>query len=474
MSIKKVLAGTLIAALCVTHPGMMVSAEEEAGAETTDAAVGAENGENEEKTAEEIAAEEEAKKKQAAYDTAVDTNSLKNWPEGPKVYAASAIVMDIESGAVLYAKKPDEQHFPASITKLLTTIVALENGELTDKVTFSEDSINILNWDDAHIGMKAGEEISLNDALYAVLLASANEVSYAVAESVGTKMGGGYDTFIEEMNRRAKELGCTGSHWVNPNGLHDDQHYTTAHDMALIASEVYQHEEFRTIMGTLEYRIQPTNITNEERVFQQNHKMLWNENYYYYEYCTGGKTGYTDQSGTTLVTMADNGTMQLAAVVLVDYGVDAYTDTRAMMDYVFNNFEKVTLADKETSEDIAGFQDEEAYVVLPAGVEFSDLECEITASGDESERTGTAVYTYDGQEVGSADVTLNESFYKKDKPEFQEHKGNDTADVQEKTEASPVIIIVSVCAAVLGILFLTVSYLQYKRRKERRRRRRRK
>lgn len=463
MTLKKVLLGILAAAMIVSQQGTTVSAEEE-----TDVSAGTEN---EEKTEEEIAAEEAAKK-QAAYEIPIDTNNLDGWPQGPNVYAASAIVMDMDSGAILYAKKADDQHYPASITKLLTTIVALENAELTDIVTFSEDSINILSWDDAHIGMKPGEQICLKDALYAVLLASANEVSYAVAENVGTKMGGGYDTFIEEMNQRAQELGCTGSNWVNPNGLHDEQHYTTAHDMALIASEVYQKEEFRTIMETLEYRIQPTNLTEEERVFQQNHKMLWEDSTYYYEYCTGGKTGYTDQSGTTLVTMAENGTLRLAAVVLVDYGVDAYTDTRAMFDYVFGNFEKVTVADKETNGYIESFQDEDAYVVLPEGIEFSQLECEITANEDDSEREGTVVYTYEGQKVGSAQVTLDTSYYKTTEMEFGERKGQEAAEEEEEEKGWPVTVIVIVIAAI-GVLFLAISYVQYRRRKARQLRRRR-
>ena len=217
--------------------------------------------------------------KRQALETPSETDQLENWPAGPAVYAHSAIVMDMNSGAILYSKKAEERHFPASITKLLTTLVALENAELTDKVTFSQASVDILNWDDAHIGMRPGEEISMKDALRAVLLASANEVSYAVAESTGiTHLNGGYDTFIELMNTRAKELGCTNSHWVNPNGLHDEEHYTTAHDMALIASAVYQQKEFRNIMNILEYRIPPTNLVDEERVFQQNHKMLWPEN----------------------------------------------------------------------------------------------------------------------------------------------------------------------------------------------------
>ena len=162
----------------------------------------------------------------------------------PSVTAESAIVMDVQSGAILYEKNIDKREYPASITKLLTTLVALDNAELTDTVEFSQDSISFLEYGDAHIGMTPGEQISMEDALYAVLLASANEVSYAVAESVGKKMGGGYDTFIQAMNDESEKLGCTGSHWTNANGLHDEQHYTTAHDMARIGAAVYQKEAF--------------------------------------------------------------------------------------------------------------------------------------------------------------------------------------------------------------------------------------
>ena len=173
---------------------------------------------------------------QASYDTVPDTDNIQGWPQGPRVYGNSAIVMDMDSGAVLYAKKPDERHYPASITKLLTALVALENSKTDDEVYFSEDSVSFLEPGDASIGMTPGEILSMNDALYGMLLASANEVSYAIAESVGKLMGGDYNTFIQAMNDRAAELGCTGSHWMNANGLHDEQHYTTAHDMALIAS----------------------------------------------------------------------------------------------------------------------------------------------------------------------------------------------------------------------------------------------
>ena len=227
----------------------------------------------------------------ASYETAPDTNSIEGWPQGPQVYGNSAIVMDMNSGAILYAKKSDEQRYPASITKLMTALVALENASLEDEVYFSEDSVSFLEYGDAHIGMTPGEILSMNDALYGMLLASANEVSYAIAESVGKSLGGGFDTFIQKMNDRAEEIGCTGSHWMNANGLHDEQHYTTAHDMAVIASKVYQFEEFRTVVQTLQYTIGPTNQVGESRTFQQNHKMLWPQNDNYYEYCTGGIYG---------------------------------------------------------------------------------------------------------------------------------------------------------------------------------------
>lgn len=401
---KRFLAYMLMIGLLFTQ-SLAVCAEEMDSAKTSDS----------EKTAEELAAEAEAKERTASYAASPETNALDNWPQGPSVYADSAIVMDMDSGAILYEKNGDKQHFPASITKLLTVLVALENAELSDTVYFTEDSVSFLEWDDAQIGMKPGEERTLEDSLYAILLASANEVSHAVAESVGEqRLGGDYDTFIRKMNTRAKELGCTGSNWVNPNGLHDDAHYTTAHDMALIASAVYQHEEFHKIMETLEYKIGSTNLTQEERVFQQNHKMLWPENYYYYEYCTGGKTGYTDQSKTTLVTMADNGKMRLAAVLLYDYGVDAYNDTRAMFDYVFDNFSKISVveAERKDSEDIRAFDDSAAYVVLPEGVEPSMLERKLTLT-ENGLRSGKICYTYEGQEVGSAGVTLTEAGYKK-------------------------------------------------------------
>lgn len=430
-----------------------------------------------EMTEEEKQAAEE-KEKQESYEVVPDTNAFEKWPQGPNVYGASVIVMDMDSKAILYGKKIDERHYPASITKLLTTLVALENGELSDTITFSEESVSFLEYGDASIGMTPGEILTLDEALYGVLLASANEVSYAVAENIGQKMGGGYSAFIQEMNERAVELGCTGSHWVNANGLHDEEHYTTAHDMALIASEVYKQEEFQNVMGTLSYTIPPTNLMNEERIVYQNHKMLWPENYYYYAYCTGGKTGYTDQAKTTLVTMADNGTMRLAAVVLYDYGVAAYDDTRAALDYAFENFNRISLNNQISttgSEEIESFS-EEAYVTVPNGVTFSELEQEITLL-DEETREGIAAYTYHGQNVGSASVILTKKYVESQKEEnknikiAQKEEKENTSKKTKSSSIARVAVSVGIAVVVLCIVWiLIVKYRQLKRRKKRHRR----
>ena len=421
---------------------------------------------------------------QAAYDIVPDTNNIRGWPQGPHVYGNSAVVVDMDSGAVLYGKKADERHYPASITKLMTALVALENSEPDDEVLFSQDSVSFLEYGDASIGMTPGEILSMNDAMYGMLLASANEVSYAIAESVGKLMGGDYNTFLQAMNDRAEELGCTDSHWMNANGLHNDQHYTTAHDMARIASAVYQVEEFRTVTQTLNYTIGPTNLVGESRTFQQNHKMLWPGNPNYYEYCTGGKTGYTDQSRTTLVTMADNGNMRLVAVLLQDDG-DVYADTRAMFDYVYSNFSKVQLKGQQKAEGISSYEDDAAYVVLPAGIDFSSLDSEITIT-DKKEGTGKVTYFYEGQDVGSADVVLTPEYVKEQTgyditPRITE-KGSALAGGSEDGTGLPlpvkILIGTGAAAAVLFLAFCAwVRYLYIKKKKRRmamaRRRRRR-
>lgn len=448
---KRCLSLLLAAAMALT-PAVQTFAEEETTTDVTSDAT----------------TEDRETQRQNCHAIAPDTNSVENWPQGPETYGDSAIVMDMNSGAVLYGKQIEKQHYPASITKLLTTLVALDNAELTDTVEFSQDSISFLEYGDAHIGMTPGEQISLEDALYAVLLASANEVSYAVAESVGKKMGGDYNTFIQAMNDESTKIGCTGSHWMNANGLHDEQHYTTAHDMARIGAAVYQKEAFRTISQSLTHTIPPTNLVNEERTFQQKHKMLWPQNDNYYEYCKGGKTGYTDQARTTLVTMADNGDMQLVAVVLYDFGSDAYTDTRAMFDYAYNNFSKVALKDQKLPEGVESYEDENAYIVLPNGAQFSDVKAEVKTDEKEGS-TGTATFTYHGQEVGTVKVNVANKAAESNASVSDKKSGKKDSAVANGVSLLVKVIIGAVIAVVL-LLVIVIVLVNYKKQMKRRRR----
>ncbi len=400
-------------------------------------AFGNEASEGQPAQAEELTEEERLKQElDAVYGMPVQSNETEGWPQGPGTYGEAAIVMEVESGAVLYAKNIDDHHFPASITKLLTALVALENGKFTDPVVFSHESLAFLQPGDAYIGMKEGNQITLEQALYATLLASANEGAYAVAENVGKNAGHDYAWFLEQMNERCKELGGENSNFMNPHGLHDPNHYTCARDMALIGRELFKHPEFFNIVQTLNYTI-PASETTEEHIFQQKHKMLKEGNANYYEYAVGGKTGYTDEAMSTLVTMADNGKMQLVCVVLKTHGVNVYPDTRNLLEYAFHNFSKTLPAANEKSEDVAEIPDEQ-NIVVPNGVEFQDLEMEIVPD-EESEGEGVLLYSYKGNPVGNVRAVLSQTYFDRvqaEKEEAEAKKSEDGKSSKEKQSGS--------------------------------------
>lgn len=387
-------------------------------------------------TEEEAAEEQEKQLQEQVYNMAVQSNEWANWPKGPGTYGEAAIVMEVGTGAILYAKNVDEHEYPASITKVLTALIALENGQFSDNVTFSHECVTFMKPGDSSVGLKEGNVISLEQALYATLLASANEAAYAVGENVGKNAGQDYNWFVEQMNQRCQELGGMNSHFVNTNGLHDPEHYTCARDMALIGRELFNHPEFFTIVQTLNYVI-PESATTEEHVFQQKHKMLIPGNANYYEYAVGGKTGYTSDALSTLITMADNGSMQLVCVVLRTHGANIYPDTRNLFEYAFQNFHKVSIAENEKSEDIQEILEDrsDGYVVLPDGVEFEDLEMQMIADDTISAEDETTLeYTYEGNVVGTARAKLSESYLDRIKADVGEVKTEDNEADDQKTE----------------------------------------
>ena len=278
-----------------------------------------------------------------SYNWEIQSDSWASGPKGPQVAAETAILMDVDSGEILYAKGIDEKRYPASTTKIMTAWLAIENSNLSDEITFSTDAVYNIEPGSTHIGIQPGEILTMEQSLYAILLASANEGSNGVAEYVG---GGSISAFVDKMNERAVSPGCTNTHFMNPSGLHDDNHYTTARDLATIACSAFQNKIFRKIIGT-EYYIEPkTNLTDEERWLNNHNKMLLSGEKHY-DGCLGGKTGYTTTAGNTLVTFAERDNLRLVCVVLADTLRFQYSDTASLFDYGFGNFHKEVITENQ-------------------------------------------------------------------------------------------------------------------------------
>lgn len=346
------------------------------------------------------------------------------WPEGPSIHTPSAIVIEVNSGAILYEKNSDEVNYPASITKVMTTMLALEHCELDEIVTFSDDAINLNQGDTSHIARDYGEQMTMEQCLYAVMLESANECAYAVAEHVGQKLGGDYQTFIDLMNERAKELGCTNTHFANSNGLPDKDHWTSAHDMALISAEAYKNETFQIIVGTRSYRIAPTNKHDEITPLNNHHAMISNyrTREHLYEFATGGKTGYTQAAGYTLVSYAEKDGMTLVCVVMRTDGGSQYTETRELFEHCFKNFQSVSIgeignsnSDQDGNKGIMNNHDsfvkldENARVVLPVTADTSEVELSLVGEDLPEGVIAQLNYTYGGHTAGKVDVVFSEA-----------------------------------------------------------------
>ena len=272
------------------------------------------------------------------YEQAPDTDSIEGWPQGPKLEGQTAILVDMVTGAVLYSKNADKVQYPASITKIMTSLLAAEHLNMKDKIVMSQSAAyGITISDSSSIYADTGEEFTTEQAMMAVMLQSANEMTLALAEETS----GSVKKFVELMNLKAKQLGCTGTHFNNPNGLPDELHYTTASDMAKIARAAWYNPTFRKYTTTTYYEIPPTNKFAETRYLLNHHKMM-KGNTYAYEGVMGGKTGYTDAAGNTLVTYAKRGNMRLVSVVMKSIN-GAYADTAALLDYGFNNFTRTAV-----------------------------------------------------------------------------------------------------------------------------------
>lgn len=259
----------------------------------------------------------------------------------PKIDAKSAIVMDAQTGQILYEKSMNKIKYPASLTKLMTVLLTLENCKLNEKVTFSQEAVYGIEPGSSNIGILPGEILTVKQCLYGMMLESANEVCSAIAEHIS----GSVEQFSKLMTKRAKELGCENTQFKNANGLHHDKHYTTAYDMALILKEVLKYPEFRTIASSRNYRLKKTN-KQKGRWLGNHHKMIRYPTESIYSLSpsltpTSGKTAFTTRAKTCLATSATNGDMELICIVMEDTGISVYWDTKHLLEYFFNNYEHI-------------------------------------------------------------------------------------------------------------------------------------
>ena len=363
-------------------------------------------------------------------DTSTETKSNFKWPKSTGgLTSESAILIDASSGLVLYEKNANEELYPASITKIMTTLIALENSSLNEIVTFSHNAIFSIESGSTHIARKEGEQLTMEQCLYAVMLASANEVSNAVAEHVA----GSIDKFAEMMNAKAKQLGCKNTNFVNANGLHNDNHYTSAYDMALIAREALKNETFRKITATKSYVIPKTNKSDEEFPMANHQQLLLGYKLTKkYDACIGGKTGYTNAARNTLVSFASKDGIDLICVVMKSTPTDQYKDTIKLFDFGFDNYESFSVDEASTISSIDDsilftrfnsvfdtstpmiYTDSTSSYILPLGANQKDVTQSMNLYDTPKKVNGKVVigditYSFDNKTVGQLDIYYSAS-----------------------------------------------------------------
>ena len=341
-----------------------------------------------------------------------------DWPSDTGIESEAGIVMDADSGAVLFGQNIHVQKAPASITKILTALVVIENSSLDDTVTFSHDAVyNVEDGSGNKNAIEEGDTLSVRDCLYLLLMRSSNQAANALAEHVG----GSRDGFVKMMNEKTVELGCENSHFANPSGLNDDTQLTSVYDMALIASAAYKNDTLLTISKDKSYRLPATKNNPDGVTIQPEHKLLITtdtESPNYYPYAVAGKTGYTSIAGQTLVTYAIKDDRHQIAVTMKSTQATHYQDTIALMDFGFLRFKNVNISENETAY-TSGDQpvqigdnsyqpsdlsmDTLAVITLPKDASFADAEKTVVTDLPEDAPQGAVAllsYKYNDRKIG--------------------------------------------------------------------------
>ena len=399
--------------------------------------------------------------------------------EEPELQCTNAILVDANYGEVLYDKKADEKAYPASITKVMTALLVLEaidSGKLTkdQQITAGPTTLQDMSGNYSTANLEPGDVLTVEQLLYCLLLPSANEAGNILAVAVD----GSIEAFVEHMNTRAKELGCKGTHFVNPHGLHDPDHYTTAYDISLYMTEALKHELFRTIIHTATY-VLPATAHQGEQTFYNTNALISNFHYsgYVYDKCIGGKTGTTDEAGKCLVAAAESGDTLLISVILGSGVVDPngakrqgqFTESTKLLKWGFDNFRRVTISqgndpvDKvavtlsRQADEVMVKPEGEVVRTLPKDLDPSLIETTIHLNSDtveapveEGQVLGTMTLSYEGTDYGSLDLVAVTSV---ERSELLYKKAQVVAFFQNfGVRVAAVIILILVVAVLLKVL----------------------
>ncbi|MDO4552297.1 MAG: D-alanyl-D-alanine carboxypeptidase family protein [Bacillota bacterium] len=398
-----------------------------------------------------------------------------------EILASGAILINADTGDILYEKDIHQQLYPASTTKVLTAILALENLELTDNVPIDEEASFTGG---SRIYLLEGEEITVEEVLYGMLLESANDAAVAL----GKMVSGTTEAFTALMNQKAEELGATDSNFVNPNGLHDPEHVSTVYDMAQIARYAMENEEFRRFVSTYQYTVEATNMQDTRYLYNTN-RLLYDNQYTVvvngvtrgclYEGVTGVKTGWTSQAGGCLVAAAERDGTEFIAVVMGSTDMGRFQDCITLLDYGFENYKTVwglsqgaglgTIKIKRGAENRAEVvlgEDVVLNLPLDATEEMltitTDLEERLKAPVEAGQTAGTVTVSFGGEELGTYDAVLASGV----------EKGG-ILSIFGITDATAKKIWTALLLIVLGFFALVVAYVILKRRQIRRRKQRR-
>lgn len=401
------------------------------------------------------------------------TSAVSAIEKPPSVSADSVVLMDAATGTILYSKNPNSAYPPASTTKIMTALLTLENAKLTDLVTVGE---NPPKMEPSKIYIREGEVLTVKDLLYGLLLQSGNDAAVALAEHIGGSVSG----FADLMNKRAKELGCTNTNFVNPHGLYDKNHKTSAKDLALIMKEIVKHPEFGEISTTGLYKIPQTNKDKKVKEVYNHNKLVLKGAKEYYEECIGGKTGWTSQSLFSYVSAAERNGQVLIAALVHDANKAYYSDSPKLYKYGFNNFELKRLFSKgdelstysiEENVNVPLVANEDFYYVSKKDStkvpEVSVGQCDVRErSVAKGEKLTTADISLNNESLATVDLVSGVDYeYKPVVSVFEKVKSQDNEDTNSNI---PNFILIASIVAFLFILLL-IARARARRRRMRRR-----